>query len=154
ALIGDGQERMALEDFVKRHGLADRVSFVGYTHDPFAWLMRAHVTVCSSIYEGLGNAIIEALACGTPVVSTDCPFGPRETLLNGPYGQLVPLADPAALASAIESALDRPVDRKALMARGLGYTADRAAAEFLKIAAEIEPQASVPRSASHHPRGG
>jgi glycosyltransferase involved in cell wall biosynthesis len=93
ALVGDGPERPALEAFVAAHGLADRVSFTGFVVDPFAWMMRAHVVVCASIYEGLGMAIIEALACGTPVVSTDCPYGPRETLQGGRYGTLVPVGD-------------------------------------------------------------
>src|SRR6185295_775946 len=99
-LVGEGKERPALEEFVRAKGLSHQVTFAGYTNDPFAWLMRARVAVCSSIYEGLCNAIIEALGCGTPVVSTDCPFGPREILQNGKFGTLVPLGDAEALASA------------------------------------------------------
>jgi glycosyltransferase involved in cell wall biosynthesis len=152
AVIGDGDERAALEGYAQRYGLSDRVSFVGYAPDPFAWLMRAQVAVCCSVYEGLGNAIIEALACGTAVVSTDCPFGPREILQHGRYGQLIPMGNPRALASGIETALDQPVDRRALMARGLCYTAERSAAEFLDIAAEVEPEVSaLPRPVSRHP---
>ena len=119
------------------HALAQRVTFVGMVSDPFAWLMRAQVAVCSSVYEGLCNAIIEALGCGTPVVSTDCPFGPREILQFGRYGTLVPADDPAALASAIEAALDRPVERAALRQRAMDYTAERAADDFLDIVAEL-----------------
>ena len=73
---------------------------------PFAWFKRASLLVCSSVYEGLGNAIIEALACGTPVVSTDCPYGPREILAGGRFGALVPTGDAAAMAAAIAVALD------------------------------------------------
>jgi glycosyltransferase involved in cell wall biosynthesis len=73
ALVGDGPERGRLEAFVRQHGLAGRTIFAGHVRDPFAWMMRARVAVCSSIYEGLCNAIIEALACGTAVVSADCP---------------------------------------------------------------------------------
>jgi glycosyltransferase involved in cell wall biosynthesis len=137
ALVGDGPERAALEAFVAAHGLADRVSFTGFVVDPFAWMMRARVAVCASIYEGLGNAIIEALACGTPVVSTDCPYGPRETLQNGRYGALVPVGDAEAMAAAIEAALERTPDRLPLMRRGLDYTAARAAERFLEIVADV-----------------
>jgi glycosyltransferase involved in cell wall biosynthesis len=137
ALVGDGPQQPALEAFVRDHGIAQRTTFVGYASDPIAWMMRASVAVCSSVYEGLNNAIIEALGCGTPVVSTDCPFGPREILQDGRYGALVPTGDAAALASAIEGALDRPVDRAALKARAADYTADRAAENILEIVAEL-----------------
>lgn len=138
ALVGDGPERPALEDFVAAHGLANRVSFTGFVVDPFAWMMRASVVVCASIYEGLGNAVIEALACGTPVVSTDCPYGPRETLQNGRYGTLVPVGDAKAMAAAIEAALDRAPDRLPLMRRGLDFTAERAAERFLEIVRDVQ----------------
>jgi glycosyltransferase involved in cell wall biosynthesis len=136
-LVGDGKERAALEEFVNANGLSQQVMFVGYDPDPFAWLMRARLAVCSSIYEGLCNAIIEALGCGTPVVSTDCPFGPGEILENGRYGTLVPLGDADALASAIDAALDQPVDRANLIGRALNYTADRAADNFLEIVNDL-----------------
>jgi glycosyltransferase involved in cell wall biosynthesis len=137
ALVGDGAERPELEALARRSGLSERITFTGYIADPFAWMMRASVAVCSSVYEGLGNAVIEALACGTGVVSTDCPYGPREILEQGRYGTLVPVGDAPALAAAIDKALDQPVDRKLLMRRGLDYTAERAAACFLKLVAQL-----------------
>jgi glycosyltransferase involved in cell wall biosynthesis len=139
AIVGDGQERTALEAFVRRHGLAERVVFTGEVADPFAFMMRARVAVCSSIYEGLGNAIIEALACGTPVVSTDCPYGPCEILQGGRYGALTPIGDAAAMAAAIEAALVTVPDRRMLMARGLNYATARAAERFLEIVADLQP---------------
>jgi len=102
-------------------------------------MMRARVAVCSSIYEGLCNAIIEAIACGTPVVSTACPYGPAEILKGGRYGALVPVGDAAAMAAAIETALDQVPDRSVLMARGLEYSAARAAENFLEIVADLQP---------------
>jgi glycosyltransferase involved in cell wall biosynthesis len=96
------------------------------------------------VYEGLCNAIIEALACGTPVVSTDCPYGPREILQDGRYGTLVPVGDARAMASALQAALDQDVDRKFLMRRGFNYTADRAAASLLEIAADMGAIPRVP----------
>lgn len=139
AIVGDGPERPALEALARSLGLADRIVFAGEVADPFAFLMRARLAVCSSVYEGLGNAIVEALACGTPVVSTDCPYGPREILKGGRYGALTAVGDPPALAAAIAAALDAVPDRAALRARGLDYTAARAAERFLEIAAELQP---------------
>lgn len=136
-LVGDGSERSALEDFAHANGLADRITFAGYMADPFVWLMRAKVAVCSSVYEGLCNAIIEALGCGTPVVSTDCPYGPREILQHGRFGTLVPVGDAAALASAIETALDGSVDRTSLICRALDYSIERAADNFLEITSDL-----------------
>ncbi len=137
AIIGDGAERGALEALVRENGLADRVIFTGQVEDPFVWMMRARVAVCSSIYEGLCNALIEALACGTPVVATDCPYGPTEILKAGRYGALVPVGDAQAMAAAIVAALDAAPDRNALKARGLDYTAARAAERFLEIMGDL-----------------
>ena len=77
AIVGEGPDRATLESFAAGNGLSPRVVFTGQVANPFVWMRRARVAVCASIYEGLGNAIIEALACGTPVVCTDCPYGPR-----------------------------------------------------------------------------
>jgi glycosyltransferase involved in cell wall biosynthesis len=138
AIVGDGAERAALEALAHKLGLADRIVFTGQVVDPFAFMMRARIAVCASVYEGLGNAIIEALACGTPVVATDCPYGPAEILQGGRYGTLMPVGDAAAMAAAIEAAFDAVPDRGALRARGLDYTAARAAERFLEIAADLQ----------------
>jgi glycosyltransferase involved in cell wall biosynthesis len=66
--------------------IVERVAFVGQVIDRFVWMRKVRLFVCSSVYEGFGNAIVEALACGTPVVSTDCPYGPREILQEGAAG--------------------------------------------------------------------
>jgi glycosyltransferase involved in cell wall biosynthesis len=139
AIVGEGSEREALEKLTRAYGLADRVIFVGQVPDPFVWMMRARLAICSSIYEGLCNAIIEAVACGTPVVSTDCPYGPREILQGGRYGTLTPVGDAAAMANAIAEAMQRIPDRRALIDRGLQYTAAAAAERFLEIMADIHP---------------
>lgn len=138
AIVGDGAERAALETLVGELGLADRVTFIGQVADPFVWTMRASVAVCASVYEGLCNAVIEALACGTPVVSTDCPYGPCEILQGGRFGALTPIGDAKAMAAAIAAAMTAPPDRDALRARGFDYTAERAAERFLEIAGELD----------------
>lgn len=138
AIVGEGPDRSMLEAFARGNGLADRTIFTGYVADPFAWMMRASLLVLSSVYEGLPCVIMEALACGTPVVCTDCPHGPREILDGGRYGTLTPVGDAAGLAVAIAAALDRIPDRRVLMQRGLNYTAEFAAAQFLEIVANLE----------------
>jgi len=137
AIVGDGAQRSALETLVRELGLADRIAFAGQVADPFAFMMRARVAVCASIYEGLCNALIEALACGTPVVSTNCPYGPFEILQGGRFGTLTPVGDAQALAKAIAGALIDKPDRSALRGRGFDYTAQRAAERFLEIAGEL-----------------
>ena len=138
ALVGDGAERAALEALVRDLGLTDRVVFAGQVADPFAFMMRARVAVCASVYEGLCNAIIEALACGTPVVSTNCPYGPFEILQGGRFGTLTPIGDAKAMAAAIAAAMRNVPDRGALRARGFDYTAARAAERFLEIIGELD----------------
>jgi glycosyltransferase involved in cell wall biosynthesis len=138
AIVGDGAERSALETLARELGLADRIVFTGQVADPFAFMRRARVAVCASIYEGLCNALIEALACGTPVVSTNCPYGPFEILQGGRFGALTPVGDAPALSRAIADALADAPDRSALRARGFDYTAQRAADRFLEIAGELD----------------
>ncbi|MFZ0778638.1 MAG: glycosyltransferase [Xanthobacteraceae bacterium] len=139
AIVGDGPERPALQALARDLDVADRIVFACEVSDPFGFMMRARLAVCASVYEGLGNAIIEALACGTPVVSTDCPYGPSEILHGGRFGVLTPVGDAPAMAAAISETLNAAPDRAALMARGLNYTAERAAERFLEIVAELRP---------------
>jgi glycosyltransferase involved in cell wall biosynthesis len=114
-------------------GIADDVDIPGFDCNPFSYMSRASVFVLSSAYEGLGNVLIEALACGTPVVSTDCPSGPREILDNGRYGPLVPVGDVAALAAAISNVLDDPPSSEVLRARAQLFTVERAAKRYLEL---------------------
>ena len=93
----------------RRHGVAARVRPVAFRQNPYPWMAHAKLVVLSSDYEGFPLVLIEALACGTPVVSTDCPHGPSE-ILTGPLARwLVPVGDPRALGAAIDEALAAPV---------------------------------------------
>jgi glycosyltransferase involved in cell wall biosynthesis len=100
-ILGTGPEEMALRQQVKDRGLVDHAEFLGVQPNPFPWYRAADLFCLPSRTEGLPNVLIEALACGTPVIATDCPSGPREILADGRYGQLVPVRDPTALATAI-----------------------------------------------------
>lgn len=104
-VLGEGPERGALERLVEELGLAGKVSFPGFQENPHAYLAKADLFALSSDWEGLPTALIEALAAGTPVVSTDCPVGPREILADGEHGELVPVGDSRALAEAMLRAL-------------------------------------------------
>jgi glycosyltransferase involved in cell wall biosynthesis len=105
-ILGEGTDRHQLEALVRELGVTDDVALPGFVNNPYAYLARASAFVLSSIYEGLPTVVIEALALGTPVVSTDCRSGPREILEGGQLGRLVPIQDPQALAAAIAATLD------------------------------------------------
>lgn len=125
-IFGEGPERAALEQLAGQLGIADAVSLPGFTANPFAAMARADLFVLSSTYEGLPTVLIEALACGCPVVSTDCPSGPEEILEGGRYGSLVPVADEEALAEAMHTVLQNSPCREVLKARGHLFTTKRA----------------------------
>jgi glycosyltransferase involved in cell wall biosynthesis len=153
-IAGEGPLHGPLQRPIDDLGLARRVTLTGFVADPFAMLGRASLAVSSSRYEGFGNAIVEALACGTPVVATDCPFGPREILADGRYGALVPTGDPDALADAIVQALAATPDRTALRARAALHTVTRAADALLAIIDSIATQGHTrtPRAAPQRSR--
>jgi glycosyltransferase involved in cell wall biosynthesis len=96
-------------------------------------MARAAVFALTSRYEGLSNVLIQALACGCPVVSTDCPHGPAEILEGGAHGRLVPLGDPAAFAASLAATLDAPVDRERLRRRAAFFSVERAVDAYLEL---------------------
>lgn len=132
-ILGEGRLRGDLEALRRRLGLDGAVDMPGFVPDPYPYLARADLFVLSSAWEGFGNVIVEALACGTPVVSTDCPSGPREILADGRHGKLVPVGDADALAQAILAALAADHDRPALIRRAQDFSLERAADAYLKL---------------------
>ena len=105
-ILGEGEERPVLEALVEQLRLTQDVSLPGFVPNPYPYMRQASVFVLSSRWEGLPGVLIEALCCGLPVISTDCPGGSREILAGGEYGCLVPPGDAGAMAGAIEAALD------------------------------------------------
>jgi glycosyltransferase involved in cell wall biosynthesis len=120
-ILGEGPERPALEALVGDLGLSGRVDLPGFRGNPFAYMAKARLFVLSSAWEGLPGVLIQAMACGTPVVSTDCPSGPREILVEGRLGPLVPVGDIAALAEAMARTLDRTPESEVLQARAADF---------------------------------
>ena len=131
--VGDGNGREALLSLARDLDVADRVIFAGFHPDPTPFYKTADLFVLSSNYEGFGNVVVEALATGTPVVSTDCPSGPAEILVNGKYGRLVPVGDAEKLAAGIEEALQASHDTDALIARAAEFSPSIAAQSYLKV---------------------
>ena len=106
-ILGEGPDRESLEKLAGELGVRDRVHLPGFVDNVYSILSRASLFVLSSRYEGMPNALLEALACGCRVVSTRCPTGPEEILSGYPdVGALVPVGDATAMAAAIDAAID------------------------------------------------
>ena len=133
-ILGEGPLRTELEAKVEGLRLTRVVDLPGFVENPFPYFRRARVFVLSSRYEGMPNVLLQAMACGTPVVATDCPSGPRECLENGRYGALVPVGDIEALAGAISRALHAPRRPDAAAAILEKHDAVRAAKRYLDVA--------------------
>lgn len=136
-ILGEGGQRSRLEAMAQELGVGQEVALLGFHANPYAYMARATVFVLSSRFEGFGIVLAEALACGLPIVSTDCPSGPREILQDGRFGVLTPIEDPSALADALARLLaDR--ERMATL-RNLGpqraqdFSVDRAADSVLSL---------------------
>jgi glycosyltransferase involved in cell wall biosynthesis len=137
-ILGEGknpeesaERRLELMALATELGVAEDVSMPGFVDNPFAYMALASVFVLSSLWEGFGNVIVEALACGCPVVSTDCPDGPGEILDRGRYGRLVPVGDYGAMAEAILATLRAPPDPDLLRSRAVMFSVDRAVERYL-----------------------
>jgi glycosyltransferase involved in cell wall biosynthesis len=132
-ILGEGEERPALESLVRALGIGADVALPGFVVNPYPYFARARVLVSSSRWEGFGNVLVEAMACGTPVVSTDCPSGPAEILEHGRYGLLTPVGDARALADAMRHALQRPSPAAELRQRAQQFSVARAVDQYLDL---------------------
>jgi glycosyltransferase involved in cell wall biosynthesis len=136
-ILGDGDEHPVLEQLARELGIEADVDLPGYTMNPYAFMARADVFTLSSRVEGLSNVLIEALACGCPVVSTDCPSGPAEVLEHGRHGRLVPVGNDEALAAAIIAILSDPPAPEALRQRAAYFSVERTTDFYLQLLAAV-----------------
>lgn len=134
-IVGEGEERTLLLERARELGVKDDVDLLGFVKNPYAYMRAAAVFVQCSRWEGLGNALIEALACGIGVISTDCPGGPAEILENGKWGILVPVGDKTRLAEAIETELSATGDDVSCMRRqrAAQFAAETAANKYHQL---------------------
>jgi len=135
-ILGEAQSegrRRRLEEQAMRLGVAADVALPGLVENPYAYMARAAVFVLSSAWEGLSGVLVEAMACGCPVVSTDCPGGSAETLAGGRYGPLVPVSDPSSLAAAIRLVLDSPRDAERLKLRASEFDVESSVERYLGL---------------------
>ncbi|WPZ18248.1 glycosyltransferase [Geobacillus subterraneus] len=132
-IIGDGEERDSLVLLAKKLGIEKYIYLPGYKDNPLPYMSKASVFVLSSKYEGFGNVIVEALACGTSVVSTNCPSGPAEILDHGRYGRLVSVGNKEELAQAIIETLENPFPANELKQRSLDFSIDKSVSKYINL---------------------
>jgi len=134
-IVGDGTEKAFILDFIRKNDLTDVCHLTGQQNNPLPWIKSADALVLSSDYEGFGNVIVEAMACGTQVIAMNCPFGPAEILDNGRYGQLVPVNDSEALAEAMEKVINKSfhVDKDELLKRANEFSLESAVQQYLSV---------------------
>lgn len=132
-ILGDGGEMHHLKRLVSKLGLEDEISLPGFVPDPCIYFSKANVFVLSSDYEGLPGVIIEAMACGCKIVSTDCKSGPAEILQNGKFGFLCPVGDLNELVVAIDHAFKSSSNTKALVERSNDFHIDKIISEYLQL---------------------
>lgn len=134
-IVGDGSERTLVQELINELDLDSVCYFTGHQSNPLPWIKAADALVLSSDYEGFGNVLVEAMACGTQVIATDCPHGPAEILEHGRYGQLVPTNNSAALAVAMQNIIDKSywVSEEHLTRRAAEFDLASSASKYVKI---------------------
>ena len=133
-ILGEGPEENVLKERAKSTGWQNDIALVGFTKNPFPFMRRATVFALSSNWEGLPTVVIEAMACGTPVVATDCPSGPAEILGHGEYGQLSPTGEVDAFAEALLNMLARPPKQEKLRKRADDFSLGKAVERYVSVA--------------------
>jgi glycosyltransferase involved in cell wall biosynthesis len=131
-ILGEGEKRADLEALALELGVANDVSLPGFVDNPFAFMARADTFVLSSRFEGLSGALIQAMACGCRVVSTNCPSGPSEILQGGALAPLVGIGDVSGLSAAMLASLMAPAN-PALRARALDFSEEKIIPQYLEV---------------------
>ena len=136
-ILGEGECRNQLEEMINMLEIGDDVSLPGFVENPYAYMYNASAFILSSRWEGLSNVLIEAMACGCPVVSTDCPSGPKEILEGGKYGLLLPVGDAVSLSESMLQVLDNHVNRDVLVQRAKYFSIEKAATQYLALLLKV-----------------
>lgn len=129
-IVGKGSRQQSVSEFAERLGIDHVVSIPGYVENPYAYMRNASVFLLSSRFEGLPTVLIEALACGCPVVATDCPSGPREILADGEYGTLAPVGDIDELVGGVIETLTDPIPADVLEQRADDFAPESVLDDF------------------------
>lgn len=137
-ILGEGGLRKTTQALIVELGLETLVELPGFVSNPFAYMGRAAVFVLSSAWEGLPGVLVEAMACGCPLVSTDCPSGPAEILENGKWGALVPVGDSDALSQAILAAIKNPPP-EGLQEAARQYSIEKGTQDYLRLLQGMKP---------------
>ena len=132
ALVGDGEDRESLEAYVDELGIREHVTFYGQVNDVSKYFVKADIFVHSSFYDGMPLVLLEALAAGIQIVSTDTPFGPKEILANGTYGDIVEIGDFQGMAERIEHRLNNKISKEKLINRANEFSIDKVAKKSIQ----------------------
>lgn len=141
-ILGDGPLRGELEHLVGQLGVKDNVALPGFVPNIAPYLAKADVFALTSLWEGFGNVLVQALGAGCSIVSTDCRNGPREILADGRHGRLVPVGDHAALATALGQVLDQPFDQSVQRERASAFSVEKSALAYEALFAELMAKAA------------
>lgn len=131
-LLGEGEDRKKIENEIKQYNIASKVSMPGFVKNPFRYMRRADVFALSSKWEGFGNVIVEAMACGTQVVATDC-GGPREILVDGKFGKLVEVGNAEAMSEAILETIGKDTNNQKLISRAKDFRVEKITKEYESV---------------------
>jgi glycosyltransferase involved in cell wall biosynthesis len=142
-ILGEGRLRQDLTALARELGIDADVEMPGFVENPLQYMARSSLLVLSSEYEGLPGVLIQAMACGCPVISTRCPGGSAEILADGKYGELVAVGDAEAMAEAIFRALATPIASEVLLHRAEDFSVDHALGNYLEILDDIVARSGV-----------
>ncbi|WP_197425375.1 glycosyltransferase [Halobacterium sp. CBA1126] len=131
-LLGEGEDRRRLENKIENYDIISKVSMPGFVKNPFRYMRRADVFALSSKWEGFGNVIVEAMACGTEIVATDC-GGPREILVDGKFGKLVEVGNADAMSEAILETIRKDTSNQKLISRAKDFHVEKIIKEYESV---------------------
>lgn len=136
-ILGEGAEKENLKSVAEELNISQYIDFYGFTENPYPILTAADLFVLSSNWEGFANVVIESLACGVPIVATNCPGGPADILSNQPFGKIVPMNNPEQMASAIEQLTDLEIDKSSIIEYSENFTIKNTAQQYIDLIANI-----------------